>query len=352
MKLKVFIITMLLMFFPLTAFATSASSNQIYNGIDVSNWQGYINYEQVKNDGIDIVYIKSSQGSNIVDAYFKINYNDAKANELKVGFYHFLTARNEEEAIIEADFFSSVISNTNPDCKLAMDFEVFDDLTVPEINDISEAFLERVKEVTGKEVIIYSDAYAARNIFGENLAQKYPLWIAEYGVEIPGRSNWELWEGFQYTSQGVISGIRGYVDRDRFTSDILLSDNSQIKQTGRPENYNQDVIYVIEKGNTLSEIAQEYGTTVKELVILNNLKNPNLIYPEQEIRVPINGNKQNEVLYDTNHIIYTVQKGDTLSELALKFNTTIQEIATINNIQNVNLIFVGEKLRINNSDYD
>lgn len=86
MKLKTFIIIVLLMTFPLTVLATTASNNQIHNGIDVSNWQGYIDYNSVKNSGIDVVYIKSSQGSNIVDAYFRINYNDAKENRFKGRF--------------------------------------------------------------------------------------------------------------------------------------------------------------------------------------------------------------------------------------------------------------------------
>ncbi len=347
MKLKTFIIALLLVFLPLTAFATTFSGNEIYNGIDVSNWQGYINYEAVKNAGIDIVYIKSSQGENIVDSYFKINYNNAKVNGLKVGFYHFLTAKNEEEAITEAEFFSSVISNTNPDCKLAMDFEQFGDLTVHEINNISRAFLEKVKQITGKEVIIYSDLYNARNVFSIELAQDYPLWIAEYGVEIPSQSNWDYCDGFQYTSGGEVSGIRGYVDRDKFTNEIFLNDTSQIKQSGNSENYNQDVTYIVQPGDTLSRIASKYRTTVQELIILNNIKNPNLIYPGEEFKVPINGNTKNEVQYDTNHIIYTVERGDTLSELAQKFNTTVEQIARQNNIKNINLIYVGETLRIN-----
>lgn len=348
MKLKILIITLLLTLLPLTSFAIVADGSQIYEGIDVSNWQGYINYEQVKNDGIEIVYIKSSQGNNIVDTYFRINYNNAKANDLKVGFYHFLTARNEEEAIKQAEFFSSVISNTSPDCKLAMDFEVFGDLTVSEVNNISQVFLERVKEITGKDVIIYSDTFNASNVFGAELAQKYPLWIAEYGVEMPRETNWETWQGFQYTSRGIINGVSGYVDRDRFTDQIFLQDNSQIEPTGAVENYNQDTSYIVQTGDTLSGIALKYGTTVRQLVILNNIKNPNLIYPGQKIKVPINGNIQNETEYQTGHIIYTVERGDTLSRLALRFNTTVQEIAELNNIKNVNLIYIGETLRISN----
>ena len=73
-------------------YAITSQSELEYQGIDVSNWQGYIDYSQVKQDGIDIVYIKASQGSDFKDPYFDINYDNAKANGLNVGFYHFLTA--------------------------------------------------------------------------------------------------------------------------------------------------------------------------------------------------------------------------------------------------------------------
>lgn len=75
-------------------YALTPSGDPRYQGIDVSNWQGYIDYRQVRESGIEVVYIKSSQGRNIKDAYFDINYENAKANGLKVGFYHFLTATN------------------------------------------------------------------------------------------------------------------------------------------------------------------------------------------------------------------------------------------------------------------
>lgn len=75
-----------------TAYAMTSSSKLEYQGIDVSDWQGYIDYSKVKESGIDVVYIKASQGSNIKDAYFDLNYENAKANGLKVGFYHYLTA--------------------------------------------------------------------------------------------------------------------------------------------------------------------------------------------------------------------------------------------------------------------
>ncbi len=86
-------------------YALTPSSNPQYQGIDVSNWQGYIDYRQVRESGIEVVYIKSSQGRNIKDAYFDINYENAKSNGLKVGFYHFLTATNTRRSGTRSSIF-------------------------------------------------------------------------------------------------------------------------------------------------------------------------------------------------------------------------------------------------------
>lgn len=86
-------------------YAITPSSNPQYQGVDVSDWQGYIDYGQVRASGIEVVYIKSSQGSNIKDPYFDINYENAKANGLKVGFYHFLTATSTRRGGTRSSIF-------------------------------------------------------------------------------------------------------------------------------------------------------------------------------------------------------------------------------------------------------
>ena len=94
--LFVFFIIFSFIFFANTniTYALTPNSEPIYEGIDVSDWQGYIDYRQVREAGIEVVYIKASQGSDFKDPYFDINYENAKANGLKVGFYHFMTATN------------------------------------------------------------------------------------------------------------------------------------------------------------------------------------------------------------------------------------------------------------------
>ena len=320
---------------------------QIIHGIDVSNWQGNIDYSQVKNSGIDIVYIKSSQGNSIVDSHFRTNYENAKAQGLKVGFYHFLTARNIPEAEEQATYFASVIAGTSPDCKLAMDFEVFGNLNTQEINEISLAFLQKVQQLTGKEVIIYSDSSNARNTFNSQLASTYPLWVAQYGVNTPNTGNWSQYEGFQYSDSGTIPGIRALTDLDTFTEQIFLNSSETIATSENTTNTIET--YIVQSGDTLSQIAMKYGTTVNEIVGLNGIKNPNLIYVGEVLKIDTTHDISvvTSDKYETNHIIYTIQYGDTLTSIAQKYDVSIASIVGLNHIQNPNLIYAGERLKIN-----
>lgn len=104
------------------ALAFGPSSDVIYDGIDVSRYQGNIDFERVAASGVEMVYIRSSASNDYVDPYFRQNYERAKAAGLKIGFYHAMSARNETEAVQEARFFVQTISGTQPDCRLAMDF--------------------------------------------------------------------------------------------------------------------------------------------------------------------------------------------------------------------------------------
>lgn len=346
--ISLFIFLFLLLSIVITSNAFDPSNSDIYEGIDVSQWQGDINFEEVSNDGIEIVYIKSSEGTSYIDPYFETNYTNAKEAGLKVGFYHYVVARNIIEAENEAQFFASVISGKSPDCKLAMDFESFGNLSTSEINQISRVFLERVEELTGKGMVIYSDVSNARNVFDSSLASTYPIWVAEYGVSNPSPTRWDTWVGFQFTNRGIVSGINGYVDRDRFTSDILLDDTSSVPENiTRPESSIPDQTYVVKRGDTLSAIAIEFRTSVPTLVKLNNIANPNLIYPGQVLTIRAQSSNTEEI-NDLNHILYTVKPGDNLTRISRRYNVSISEIVDLNNIRNPNLIYVGEILIIKN----
>lgn len=351
--LLIFIFPMYILIGPVYAFGPSNPT--LYEGIDVSGWQGAIDYEQVKNAGIEIVYMKASEGTSFIDPYFNQNYTNAKANGLKVGFYHYVTARSNEDAILEARFFVSVISGKTPDCRLAMDFESFGSLSSSEITQIGLTFMQTVQNLSGKEMVIYSDTSNASYRFGGELTN-YPLWVAQYEVNEPTpNGNWDTWVGWQYSDDGQIPGISGYVDRDQFTDGILLNSSSEIPL---PDSTNKPVAggtttITIQRGDTLTELAIKYNTTVARLVELNNIANPNLIYTGESLIVPSGETQQDSDQNSTSgQTIYIVQRGDTLSQIAISFGTTVKAIAIENNIQNINLIYVGQRLIIPTNRYD
>ena len=338
-----------------SVFAITPVSNLEYQGIDVSHWQGYIDYSEVRRSGIEVVYIKASQGTNIKDAYFEINYENAKANGLKVGFYHFLTATNTEEAEQEARFFASVISGKTPDCKLVMDYETFGGVGVQESNEIAQVFLETTRRLTNKDIIIYSDLSNSQSRFSSELAENYELWLAYYSGEERLReieTRWNNYIGLQYSDRGRINGISGAVDLDRFSEEIFLDETSEVPVIENPTGTinTETITYTVQRGDTLWAIARRYGTTSGEITEINNISNPNLIYPGQELRIPTNSTTEGEETRGTGDIIYTVQRGDTLSKIAREYNVTVAHIVELNDITNPNLIYPGEKLRITESD--
>lgn len=310
-------------------------------GIDVSLWQGKIDFEEVKNDGIKIVYIRSSAGNSYKDRDFEQNYQEALENNLDIGFYHFVTARNVTEAKEQARFFAKVIAGKKADCRLAMDFEVLRGLSKKEVNDISRAFLSTLKELTKKELVIYSDLYNARNMFDEELLQEYPLWLAEY-TKRPSINNWIGW---QYTDRGKVLGISGNVDRDMFKSEIYLSDKNEIKEPHiKDEDKIKTIYYRVHFGDNLTKIARKYHVTLNSILKDNNIKNPNLIFPNEVIKIKTDYDYNVSSNGDKN--TYIVKKNDNLTKIARIFDTLVSNLVTWDNIKNPNLIYPGQILNI------
>lgn len=261
------------------------------NGIDVSQWQGYIDFDAVKRAGIELVYIKASEGTDFVDPFFYRNYANAKNAGLLVGFYHYLTARNAAEARQEAYHFVSVTEGLVNDGKMVMDIEDIEGLDREEVNAIARTFLESVEEFSGRSAAIYADNYTASEVLAPELSV-YPLWIAQYDVEEPDMDNaWGNWAGWQYTDLGRVAGIQGNVDRDIFTEEILEEGVGQVQKQGEaPTDGRKEVtytVYRIQNGDTLYAIADRYGTTAEALAAENRIQNPNLIYAGQLLKIPI-----------------------------------------------------------------
>ncbi|WP_294345754.1 LysM peptidoglycan-binding domain-containing protein [uncultured Clostridium sp.] len=314
------------------------------SGIDISNWQGVVDFAKVKQSGIQVVYMKATEGDYYLDSYLNSNYNAAKAQGLLVGFYHFFRPSTESNAKAQALYFVNALKGKKTDCRLALDLEVSGGLNRNELTNLAKVFLEEVKRLTNKEVVVYTYSNFAKTNINASL-NKYPLWIAEYGVTTPQNNGvWNRWIGFQYSSSGAVSGVSGNCDLNVFLNEILLDDKVSIPEVvynNQPVDSNN--YYTVQSGDTLSGIAAKFGTTYEAIATLNGISNPNLIYTGQVLKIPTTSS------YSSNQT-YTVQNGDTLSGIAAKFGTTYKAIATLNGISNPNLIYTGQVLKIPHSN--
>lgn len=321
--------------------AIPPSGGRQYRGIDISEFQGEIDFEEVRRSGIEAVYIRVGAGE-YTDEYFAENYERAKAAGLKIGFYHYVTARSVDEGRRQARFFASLAAGREPDMRLAMDFEYFGSLSVSQINAISEAYLDELTALTKREAVIYSDLSNARNIFSRALAEKYPLWAAQYGADEPSANGkWREWVGFQYTDEGRVGGIYGNVDRNIFTEGIFLSDSGRIdgeKRTTVRARTRTLTVYV-RAGDTLWAIAREYGTTVEAIVRENRIADPNRIFAGERLRITLPARGSGEE-------IYTVRRGDTPISIAGKFGVTLSALEDRNGLERGETIYAGDKLSI------
>lgn len=331
-KLKIFLALLMSAMMLSIAWPAGAAA---YRGIDVSEWQGDIDFNQVRNSGIEMVYIRAGFGSNYTDRWYEQNYDKAKNAGLKIGMYHYVTARNVPEARAQARFFASLLAGKSYDCRPAMDFESLAGLSSQAANDIAQAYLSVLKNSTGYVPMVYSDVYNIENVWYASL-RNYPLWAAEYGADAPrSTGHWDTWAGFQYSDAGRIPGISGNVDLDRFTEAVLI--NAQ--ETPIPDGSDTDCPrYVVRRGDTLWGIANRYGTTVRKLTEYNRLTNPNLIYPGEVIEIPC--------VRQAADVEYTIRWGDTLWSIAQRYHTTVAQIASANRIQNPDRIYAGEKIKI------
>lgn len=326
--------------------ALPAASGEQRRGIDVSMWQGDIDFEEVAESGVDTVYIRSSLGCDYTDPYFEQNYERARAAGLNVGFYHYVTARTVSQAEYQAHFFVNTIQGKEFQCRLAMDFEDLTTLSAAEANEIGLAFIRKVEDLSGKGTVVYSDAYNAGAVFGGGLTE-YPLWIAEYGVSEPSSAvNWDSWAGWQYSDMGNVAGISGPVDLNLYTDAMFLEEPGSVPgPVPMPEPSVSVVEYTVKSGDTLWGIAEMYRTSVSAIVSENGIANPNLIYPGEVLRITLADNVPSSEMNNT----YLVRRGDTLWGIAQMYRTSVARLAAMNHISDPNLIYPGEILQVSSS---
>ncbi|WP_250674166.1 GH25 family lysozyme [Paraclostridium ghonii] len=254
-------------------------------GIDISHWTGYVNFKEVANSGVQVVYIKATEGTSYIDPRFKEYYNEAKSEGLKVGFYHFFNTGNTSTPKQQAQHFVNTINGLKPDCKLVLDLEKTGGLSKSKLSKQAIEFLEEVKLLSGLDVAIYTYTnFAQTNLDPQCGLGKYPLWVAQYGASSPAQN--PIWgnnyAGWQYSEAGRVSGVENNIDLNTFNEQILLNEIKELENNDKKPNV---IYYIVKSGDTLSKIAQRYNTTYEHLAYINNISNPSLIYPGQKIRI-------------------------------------------------------------------
>lgn len=261
-------------------------------GIDVSKWQGTINWNEVKKDGVEFAIIREGWGKkspNQIDKKFRENYENAKSAGIPVGCYHYSYADSVDNAKKEAEFCLENIQGLKLEYPVCFDIEdrTMLSLSNRQRTDIVKAFCGEI-EKAGYYAMFYCNFYWFENLLiKEELLPKYDLWLAQWNTSA-SKVSCGIW---QKSDKGFINGITGNVDLN-----IAYKNYPQIiKSKGLngfvKSNSSQSIsyfIYKIQKGDTLWAIAQRYlgsGTKYQEIKALNAL-NSDTIYVGQILKIP------------------------------------------------------------------
>ncbi|MBE5857789.1 MAG: hypothetical protein E7296_09540 [Lachnospiraceae bacterium] len=186
-------------------------------GIDVSRWNGNINWQQVKNSGVSYVIIRSgyrgsTQGGLIEDTMFKTNIQGAINAGLKVGVYFVTQAVNEREAVEEASMVLSQVAGYRISYPIFLDVETSrgrgDQIDKATRTAVCKAFCQTIAN-NGYTAGVYANKTWFRNYIDHGQLGGYKIWLAHYVGSTDFGARHELW---QYTSKGSIAGISGNVD--------------------------------------------------------------------------------------------------------------------------------------------
>ncbi|MFI1221505.1 MULTISPECIES: lysozyme [unclassified Streptomyces] len=196
-------------------------------GIDVSHWQGSINWGSVKAAGIDFAYMKATEGTSYKDSSFSANYTGSYNAGLIRGAYHFARP-NLSNGATQANYFAGSGGGWSKDGKTlpgVLDIEhnpygaACYGLSTTQMRTWINDFYNAYKARTTRDVVIYTTASWWNSCTGgwTGMAAKSPLWVAHWGTSNPsipsGFPTWTIW---QYTATGRVGGVAGDVDRNKF----------------------------------------------------------------------------------------------------------------------------------------
>ena len=301
----------------------------------------------------DAVICKATEGTSYVNPYCDEHYQSAKAAGKLLGVYHYASGGNPET---EAEFFINNVQGYLREAILVLDWESGNNAAWGDSSWVAR-FCAHIVALTGINPMIYVQRSAANQCTGLG---DYGIWLAEYMDYAPRGWNDYTEPNYsgeyamhQFTSSGAISGWDGPLDLSLFFGDATAW-NLYAGATGQPiptpqvqaQEYAQpvqssDTTYIVQAGDTLSGIATRYGTTYQHLAAINGISNPDIIHVGDHIVIDGVVSPQS-----SDDEYYTVQPGDTLSEIAARYGTTWQWLAEVNGIDTPDLIHPGTTIRV------
>ena len=187
-------------------------------GVDVSHYQGEIDWNALAAQDIQFAYIKATEGSTYVDEHFAENYREARQTEIRVGAYHFFSF--DSSGVTQAENFIETVEAYDGMLPPVVDVEFYgnkaaDPPDSEEVRSQLQAYLDAVEEAYGMRPVIYA-TYESWELYIKEMFDGYPLWIRDIWNQPRSSVDWTLW---QYTNRGRLKGFSGeepYVDLNVF----------------------------------------------------------------------------------------------------------------------------------------
>lgn len=242
---------------------TFNADNALFDGIDVSKHQGYIDWAQLKNNTkIKFVYIKATEGTDYVDPRYKENIRNARKHGFKVGSYHYLTTKSS--ATTQFHNFIRTANREEQDLLPVIDVEVIGRWSSQQLRDSLKVFADLVEDYYGCKPLIYTSEKFFTKHLGRAFAD-YPLFIAKYSNAQPNIGyKWILW---QFSDYGLfktgVKGNNGLVDLSRFNKGCTVNDIIYKPGKHKPKSSVHDAVDRKDKPSSVNLTEQKTKETPK-----------------------------------------------------------------------------------------
>ncbi|MFJ8261391.1 GH25 family lysozyme [Rummeliibacillus sp. NPDC094406] len=263
--------------------------------VDISKWQPKVEYKALATE-CDLAILRVQDGSTTKDLVYPIHANGCDQYNIPFGVYAFTRFTSVEDAKVEArDFYNRATAGGHKPKFFVADVEVS---TMKDMRAGTIAFIAELRRLGAEKIGIYV-AHHLYESFSLDYSKADFIWIPRYASD--GKSIIEpkyKCDMHQYTDKGTIAGISGGVDLNRLTGSKSLkwfTGEEKVTQVSKPvktsstnktsNNKVKNTIYTVKSGDTLGAIALKNNSTVAKLQSLNRIKNPNLIYAGQKIKL-------------------------------------------------------------------